>query len=131
MSESKKRYGRRKFEGSLASLRKSKSWPEVSNATQEIAPFKGSKKARSINDIFKEYDILNEPEKHDAKYSKKENTTGNTNKEANLKFLYTNADQLINKRDDLIMRIADDEPDIMLITEVIPKCQISPITNKY
>ena len=25
------------------------------------------------------------------------------------------------------MRIANDEPDIMLITEVIPKCQINPI----
>ena len=42
-------------------------------------------------------------------------------------FLYTNAEQLINKRDDLIMRIADDEPDIMLRTEVILKFQINPI----
>ena len=44
-----------------------------------------------------------------------------------LKFLYTNADQLVNKRKDLEMLIADDKPDVMLITEVIPKNQVNPI----
>ena len=44
-----------------------------------------------------------------------------------LKFFYTNADQFVNKRDDLLARIADDEPDVILITEVIPKCQSNPI----
>ena len=44
-----------------------------------------------------------------------------------LKFFYTNADQFVNKRDDLQMLIADDKPDIMMITEVIPKGQINPI----
>ena len=38
-----------------------------------------------------------------------------------LKFLYTNADQVINKRDNLIMFICDDEPDVLMIAEVIPK----------
>ena len=40
-----------------------------------------------------------------------------------LKFLYTNADQFVNKRDDLLARIAGDEPDVILITEFIPKSQ--------
>ena len=38
-----------------------------------------------------------------------------------LKFLYTNADQLINKKGDLIMFICNDEPDILMFAEVIPK----------
>ena len=33
----------------------------------------------------------------------------------------------MNKRDDLVMMITDDEPDIILITEVIPKKQTNPI----
>ena len=33
----------------------------------------------------------------------------------------------MNKRDDLLARIADNEPDVILITEVIPKCQSNPI----
>ena len=48
-----------------------------------------------------------------------------------LKCLYTNADQFVNKRDDLVMSIAGDKPDIILITEVIPKKQINPITKLY
>ena len=46
-----------------------------------------------------------------------------------LKFLYTNADQFVNKRDALIAMIADDEPDVIMITEVIPKGQVNPIAN--
>ena len=42
-------------------------------------------------------------------------------------FLYTNADQFVNKRDELCMSIAGNEPDIMCITEVIPKAQTLPI----
>ena len=44
-----------------------------------------------------------------------------------LKCLYTNADQLVNKREDLCMAILGQEPDIILITEVIPKAQVLPI----
>ena len=46
-----------------------------------------------------------------------------------LKILYTNADQFVNKRDDLIMFIVNNEPDVMMITEVIPKNQVNPITG--
>ena len=46
-----------------------------------------------------------------------------------IKFFYTNADQFVNKRDDLLMFIQKDEPDILLITEVIPKSQVNPITD--
>ena len=42
--------------------------------------------------------------------------------------LYTNADQLVNKRDDLQCLIAGEEPDLILITEVIPKAQKHPIS---
>ena len=41
-----------------------------------------------------------------------------------LNVIYTNADQLINKRDDLSMFIADKNPDIIMVTEVIPKAQV-------
>ena len=37
-----------------------------------------------------------------------------------LDILYTNADQFLNKRDDLSMFISGNEPDIILITEVLP-----------
>ena len=43
------------------------------------------------------------------------------------KVFYSNSDQLLNKRDDLLMQIDDTPPDIILITEVIPKAQINPI----
>ena len=35
--------------------------------------------------------------------------------------LYTNADQFLNKINDLEMLIAGSEPDLMLITEILPK----------
>ena len=41
--------------------------------------------------------------------------------------MYANVDQLLNKKDDLEMLIADNKPDIMLFTEVIPKAQKNPI----
>ena len=41
--------------------------------------------------------------------------------------MYTNADQLPNKRDDLLCMISDDLPDLIFITECIPKAQVSPI----
>ena len=46
-----------------------------------------------------------------------------------LKVLYTNADQFLNKRDQLSMLIAGDEPDIIIINEVIPKAQVHPIPS--
>ena len=46
-----------------------------------------------------------------------------------IKCFYTNSDQLLNKIEDLKMLIADDEPDVMMITEVIPKAQKHPISD--
>ena len=46
-----------------------------------------------------------------------------------LHVFYTNADQFVNKREDLLMRIASDQPDSVLITEIIPKKQENPITQ--
>ena len=45
-----------------------------------------------------------------------------------LKVLYTNCDQFVNKRDDLCMLIAGNEPDIILLNEVIPKAQALPLS---
>ena len=42
--------------------------------------------------------------------------------------LYTNCDQFLNKRDDLCMAICDDKPDLIFLTEVIPKAQRLPIS---
>ena len=42
--------------------------------------------------------------------------------------LYTNIDQFLNKRDDLCMLIAGNEPDLILLSEVIPKAQVIPIS---
>ena len=50
-------------------------------------------------------------------------------KSKNLTFLYTNADQFLNKRDALVAIINEDEPDVIMITEVIPKCQVNPINR--
>ena len=45
-----------------------------------------------------------------------------------LEILYTNTDQFLNKRDDLLLYIASDEPDVILLTEVITKSQHHPIS---
>ena len=37
--------------------------------------------------------------------------------------MYSNVDQLLNEMEDLRLIIAADKPDIILITEVIPKAQ--------
>ena len=49
--------------------------------------------------------------------------------ESGLKCIYTNADQLLNKIEDLKMLIADDVPDVIMITAVIPKAQKNPIPD--
>ena len=46
-----------------------------------------------------------------------------------LKFLYTNTDKFVSKRNDLLTFIVSDKPDVMLIIEVIPKNQTNPITQ--
>ena len=46
-----------------------------------------------------------------------------------LKCIYTNADQLPNKRDDLLCMIADGMPDLIFVTECIPKAQVLPIDH--
>jgi len=45
-----------------------------------------------------------------------------------LDILYTNADQLVNKMDDLSILIAGDEPDLILISEVLPKCCVNSLS---
>ena len=42
--------------------------------------------------------------------------------------LYTNVDQFVNKRDVFCVMIAGDEPDLILLTEVIPQAQVMPIS---
>jgi len=38
-----------------------------------------------------------------------------------LQVLYTNCDQLLNKFDELLTIVGNDKPDLILLTEVIPK----------
>jgi len=42
---------------------------------------------------------------------------------------YTNIDQFLNKCDDLELVIAGYEPDIILITEILPKAYCNPLTS--
>ena len=42
---------------------------------------------------------------------------------------YTNADQLLNKVDDLEMLIAGSEPDLILITDILPKYHLYHINK--
>ena len=44
-----------------------------------------------------------------------------------LKILYTNCDQFPNKHDDSLLFISGNEPDIILLNEVIPKAQVMPL----
>lgn len=43
---------------------------------------------------------------------------------------YTNADSLLNKRDELMLCLNIEKPDVVLVCEVIPKGQKLPITAK-
>ena len=49
--------------------------------------------------------------------------------DSGLDILYTNADQFLNKREDLCMAISDNKPDIIFITEVLPKVHSKTITK--
>ena len=42
---------------------------------------------------------------------------------------YTNADSLLNKRDNLNVFISGNEPDVILITEVLPKVHSQFVTQ--
>ena len=44
-----------------------------------------------------------------------------------ISMFYTNANQFLNKIDDLEMLIAGSEPDIIMITEVLPKIHCNSI----
>jgi len=46
-----------------------------------------------------------------------------------LTVFYTNADQFLNKRDELQMFIAGNEPDIILISEILPKSHCNTISS--
>ena len=43
--------------------------------------------------------------------------------------LYTNADQFICKQDDICLLICNDEPDLIVVTEAVPKAQRVPIAS--
>ena len=44
-----------------------------------------------------------------------------------MRLLYTNADQLPNKKEELELLVEEHNPDVIMITEVIPKAQMLPI----
>ena len=43
--------------------------------------------------------------------------------------LYTNTNQFVSKRDLLAMEIAGEEPDTKMLSEVIPKAQVAPLSS--
>jgi len=51
----------------------------------------------------------------------------NDKSNSDLQVLYTNCDQLLNKFDELSTIANDTKPDLILLTEVIPKAQTLPI----
>ena len=58
--------------------------------------------------------------------NKERPTKKNTRMSERLTVMYTNADQFLNKKDELLVFIAGSEPTIIMITEVIPKAQENP-----
>ena len=54
-------------------------------------------------------------------------TSSNPEVPSGLKCMYSNVDQLLNKVEDLKTLISGNEPDIMLLTEIIPKAQRNEI----
>jgi len=46
-----------------------------------------------------------------------------------IEYFYTNINQFLNRKDDLETAIAGNEPDIILITEILPKAQYNTITT--
>ena len=42
---------------------------------------------------------------------------------------YTNADQFLDKRDDFLLHINNNEPEIIMITEVLPKVELNFISE--
>ena len=77
---------------------------------------------RIINKSKVNVDNTNRTNKHPGKKAKRY-ANKKINVKPNLKVFYTNADQFPNKNDDLRMFIADKDPDILLIPEIIPKQQ--------
>lgn len=65
--------------------------------------------------------------KDEREFKQRKNKVSNLISNKGLNCFYTNADQFINKREDLLMAIADESPDIIFICEVIPKNQMNPI----
>jgi len=68
--------------------------------------------------------VHNKQENQDSLKSKGQNVLV---KGMQLKCLYANVDQLLNKIDDLKLLISYDTPDVILFTEVIPKAQRNQI----
>ena len=76
------------------------------------------KRQYALGEIPQAHKLNNDKESISKNYTKNKGCTLD-----DVKVLYTNADQLPNKKDDLMLFIADNEPDIIMITEVIPKQQ--------
>ena len=48
-----------------------------------------------------------------------------------LKVFYANADQFLNKRDNFLLHISNNEPEIIMITEVLPKVELNFISEVH
>ena len=65
--------------------------------------------------------------KSSKKSRNKRNNKAKGNQTHDLTVLYTNADQFSNKKDQLLLFIDNKQPDIIMITEMLPKNQINEI----
>ena len=69
------------------------------------------------------------PKMHKRTYEKKHlRSVHKGDVRACLSYIGTNVDQFVNKRVCLCVMIAGDEPDLILLTEVIPEAQVTPIS---
>ena len=80
-----------------------------------------AKKRFALGEIHQAQSINNDSNENNN--TSKKNNKRFISKFENIKILYTNADQLPNKKDDLLQLIAGNEPDVIMMTEVIPKQQ--------
>ena len=86
-----------------------------------------SKKRHALGEIhqasIKKLSNKEDIRKSSKKSRNKRNNKAKGNQTHDLTVLYTNADQFSNKKDELLLFIDSKQPDIIMITEMLPKNQ--------
>ena len=66
--------------------------------------------------------------KEDYNQSHKKNSSNISEAQPKLKLLYTNCDSYPNKEKEMKIRIGEDNPDIIMLTEVLPKKSMTSLS---